>query len=89
MASLACADPYENGTPTWGSEGMPEIAEKKGNKLSCSCDDSVEGLRPKKAALSKTRQRSAENVQQPASSAKFWCPFAKSRQAEAEVAASR
>ena len=88
-----CADPYENGTPTWGSDGTPKHLEKKGSKLSCSFDDSVEWLRPKQEAVSKTRGDQAEEVagglQLQTSSASSWCPFAKSRKAESQVAANR
>ena len=82
------ADPYENGTPTWGSSGTPEVRAKKSTKLSCSFDDSVEWLRPKQAAMSKTTTR-AEDLRQQASSATFWCPFARKREADEYVVPSR
>ena len=70
---LLCADPYENGTPVWGANGTPKRVAKKGSKLSCSFDDSVEWLRPKRAAVSKTIQQPAEEVQ--TAKTRFACPF--------------
>ncbi|CAL5224175.1 g6815 [Coccomyxa viridis] len=80
-------DPYENGTPTWGSNGTPEVKARKSTKLSCSFDDSVEWLRPKQAAVSKTTAN-VNDMQQQASSASFWCPFAR-HQTDEEIAPSR
>lgn len=89
--SVLHADPYENGTPVWGADGTPRHVAKKGSKLTCSFDDSVEWLRPKHAALSKTQGTAAADAQQQASKAGSWCPFAARDQASAEelVAASR
>ena len=70
---VLCADPYENGTPVWGADGTPKHVAKKGSKLSCSFDDSVEWLRPKTASVSKTIQQPAEEVQ--TAKTRFACPF--------------
>ena len=79
---LYCADPYENGTPVWGADGTPKHVAKKGNKLTCSFDDSVEWLRPKTAAVSKTNQQPAAEV--PPTNTRFGCPFAQRMRMPAE-----
>ena len=87
---LCCADPYENGTPTWGSDGTPVVRAKQSTKLSCSFDDSVEWLRPKQPAMSKTRGDAQNTVmQRQASTASFWCPFAESKKAAGVTAPSK
>ena len=66
----------------WGADGMPKHVAKKGSKLSCSFDDSVEWLRQKTAAVSETIQQPAAEAQ--AADTRFGCPFAQRMQVQAE-----
>jgi hypothetical protein len=88
LTSSACvADPYENGTPSWGDGGTPEDLAKTGNPLRCSFDDSVDWLRRQQRKRLAAAGRATSSGAAAAASLdgghpeRKWCPFTESKKA--------
>ncbi|CAL8471581.1 g11123 [Coccomyxa elongata] len=80
-------DPYENGTPAWGSEGTPQDLSSEGHMLKCDFSDSVDWLRPRK--LRNAIKQATPGATKQDGAGQKWCPFMPSASKGAEVSSSK
>ena len=86
---MAHADPYENGTPAWGSEGTPRELSPEGNVLKCDFADSVDWLKPRKRQADQIKRSAEETLQEDKAVQGKWCPFTASAARRSAVSSSK
>lgn len=86
-SALSNADPYENGTPAWGSEGTPRELSPEGNVLRCDFADSVDWLKPRKRQ--EIKKSPQESLQKEEAVQGKWCPFTASAAKRSAVSSSK